>query len=476
MKRIAEILRRAGRVAWSFIDPPRQAGRLPLGRLAIAVQILVALAFLGYTLHKKSIRLPLAGEAYQVQVMFADAQGLDRLDEPAAAVAGTPLGRVTDVRYAHGHAIATLTFDEQVRGKLFADATVSVRPASALQNLLVNVDPGTPSAGALPDDEPIGPGRTQGYVTIDELTSILDADTQAYLTILIEQARIGLRGTESELRAALDRVGKLTQTAKPLSRALAERRRLMTRLVADLDTVMTTLGSRGEQLERAIAAGNDTLAATAAREDELAAATRELGPMLAEADRALTAVSGLAAPLIPALEAMLPAAAPLADGLGRMNELMPQAERLAGRFEQLVRDGTGPLRLMLAGTEGIDRRVREMIPTMRALTALNRRLDARTAAMAQSADTLTSAFSSQDQNGSYGPVQVRLTHLKPENFGLGADASPAERRALARNYAAALEAVCLVSNPLACLYRFNQPGLPAEPVLRDVELPIGGGG
>ena len=478
MRRLLDFPRSVGRVAWSFVNPSRQAGRLPLGRLAIAAQIAVALGFLGYTLHKKAIRMPFAGEPYQVQVMFADAQGLDRLDEPAAAVAGTPLGSVTDVEYSNGHALATLTFDEEVRGKLFADASVSVRPASALQNLLVNVDPGTPEAGPLPANEPIPPGRTTGYVTIDELTSILDADTQAYVTILIEQARIGLDGRETELARALGQVGELTDTAKPLSDALAERRRLLTRLVGELDTVMNTLGDRGAQLAEAIETGNRTLAVTTARETEVADATRELGPMLAQAERTLRAARGMAVLLVPALDALLPAAGPLADSLARMNDLLPQAEGMADRFEALVEDGSRPLRLMLRGTSGIEQRVRNMIPVMGDLTELSRRLDDHSAAMAQTADTLSAAFSSQDRNGSYGPVQIRLTHLRPENFGLGADASPAQRERVARYYAAALEATCLVENPLACLYRFSQPGLPKDPVLEDLPAPTwsAGGG
>lgn len=475
MRRLLALPVTVARTAWSFINPSRQAGRLPLGRLAIAVQICVALGFLGYTLHKKSIRMPFSGQAYQVQVLFADAQGLDRLDEPAAAVAGTPLGSVTDVEYRDGQALATLTFDDQVRGKLYADASVSVRPASALQNLLVNVDPGTPAAGPLPSDEPISPGRTTGYVTIDELTSVLDADTQAYVTILIEQARISLRGREGELRRALGEVAELTDTATPVSAALAKRRRLLTRLVGELEVVLTTLGERGRQLAEAVDTGNRTLAVTASREAELAGLTRELGPMLEQAESTLIAARGMARPLIPALDALLPAARPLADSLARMRGLLPQAEEMADRFEALVANGRAPLRLMLEGTKGIKRRVADMVPVMGDLTALSRRLDSHSAAMAQTADTFSSAFSSQDQNGSYGPVQIRLAHFKPENFGFGSDVSPQQRRRLEQNVAAALEAVCLTQNPLACVYRFGHPDLPAEPVLRDAS-PKGGEG
>ncbi|MGH2985583.1 MAG: MlaD family protein, partial [Solirubrobacterales bacterium] len=221
--------------------------------------------------------------------MLADAKGLDRVDEPGAAVAGALVGRVTGVSYEDGRAVATLTMDPEMRGKLFADASAELRPASAIQNLIVNLDPGTPSLGALPDGEPIPAARTTAFVAFDELTGMLDADTSAYVQILIAEAERGLRGRESDLRAALTELAELTETATPVSRTLATRRRLLARLVGELDTVMTTLGERSAQLGAAVAAGDDTLAVTAGREAELAALTRALAPALAEAERSLDA-------------------------------------------------------------------------------------------------------------------------------------------------------------------------------------------
>src|SRR4051812_32238814 len=94
----------------------KRPGEIPLGRLAIAVQIVGALIFLGYTLTKKEITLPFSDSRYEVQVIFPDAKGLDPADGPAAAVAGSPLGKVTDVRYEDGRAVATLDLDPDVRG------------------------------------------------------------------------------------------------------------------------------------------------------------------------------------------------------------------------------------------------------------------------------------------------------------------------------------------------------------------------
>jgi virulence factor Mce-like protein len=450
---------RVARYLWRFVDPPLKAGRVPLGRLAIAVQVIVAVLFVGYTLSKKAIRLPFSGEAYTVEVIFPDAKGLDRLDEPAVAVAGTPVGRVDHVEYANGRAVATLTLEPDLRGKIFADATAAIRPASALQNLLVNIDPGHPRAGEL--DAPIPPWRTTSYVAIDELTGILDADTQAYATILIDQLELSLHGREPALRGALAKLGDVVDTATPVSEALAERRQLLTKLVGELDVVFNTLGDRDAQLASAVNAGNHTLAVTAARESELADATRRLGPVLVEADRALAGLTEISRPLLPALDELVPASAPLAESFQKLRAMLPRSEGLLDQFQRLVDVGAEPVGLLEQGTRGLSDRVRALVPQAKAMRALAKRLDTYKRGFPQTADVLSGAFSAQDRGGAYGQVSlINIEPLRAENFGMPADTSRAQLKLMA---ARAYEQACR-SNLFACVLRFQIPGLPDEPV------------
>ncbi len=282
-----------------FVDPSLKAGRIPFTRTVLALLMVAALIFVGYTLVKKQIRLPFTSEPYLVQVILPDAAGLDPSKEPTAGVAGSAAGRVIEVVEEDGQARVTLRLNPDLRGKIFADATASLRPINVLQVLVVNVNPGTPvdedgdgtADNALPEGEPIPAARTDKFVHIDELTSVLDADTQAQVRTLISEAStaLGGPGQPRRLRKIFARLGALTDTATPLAQALDERRQLITKLVDHLDVVFGTLGERGYQLARAIHAGSDTLAVTAEREAELAAATRLLAPVLQEAERSLAA-------------------------------------------------------------------------------------------------------------------------------------------------------------------------------------------
>jgi phospholipid/cholesterol/gamma-HCH transport system substrate-binding protein len=450
-----------------FVAPDRSVHQIPYGRLTIALQIVAALAFIGYTLTKKSIPLPGTERPYEIQVEFLDAKGLDRVDEPGAAVAGAVVGRVTETHYEGGRAVATLTMDAEMRGKVFADATAQLRPASAIQNLIVNIDPGDPAAGPLPEDEPIPTGRTTAFVAIDELTGIFDTDTRAYAQILIAELERGLRGRGGELRGSLSELADLTDTATPISRALATRRELLARLVGDLDTVTTTLADRSVALGNAVAAGSDTLAVTAARERELAEAVRLLGPALESADTSLAAGADLAELLVPALDRLTPAAGGLGEAAATLRDLLPRASGLVDQFDVLTRKGAEPSELFLKGTHGLTEKVEGLQPTAEDLVTLARTLDRFRNGAAQLADTLSGATSVNDNGGTYGQVSVlEVERPKAENFGLppsASEAEPGELSTLERKLAIALERTC-ADNAYACVLRFAVPGLPREPL------------
>ena len=84
------------------LRPKPRVGQPPFGRTVIFLGIVAAVAFVGYTLTKKTIRLPGSTDPYKIEVEFTDAKGLDRVDEPGAAVAGALVGRVTETHYEDG--------------------------------------------------------------------------------------------------------------------------------------------------------------------------------------------------------------------------------------------------------------------------------------------------------------------------------------------------------------------------------------
>jgi len=372
LKNLITLPARFARATFRFFNPKLKVGRIPYARTTLLIQLIAAIIFLGYTLTKKDTQLPFSEEPYEVQVMLDDAQGLNPAKEPAAGVAGVNNGKVTEAAVAaNGQALVTLSFDSEIEGKIFSDATAFVRPTSALQTLIVNVDPGTPEAGPLPEGEVIGAANTRSSVHIDELTGLLNADTQAQTQVLISEAAIALKDREPELRRILAELGQLTDSATPIAEALADRRRLFVKLTDNMDELFTTLGQRGAQLANAIDAGSDTLAVTEGREAELAEATRELAPTLEETTRALGATRTLAESLVPALDGVLPVADQVAPASEKFREVLPKLDELVETSDQLIDDGAKPVRLFSDGMKGLADKVRgDQVPALRELVDL----------------------------------------------------------------------------------------------------------
>ena len=238
---------------------------IPVGRLVILVQALAAVAFVTYLFVNEQVRTPLAGKPYTVKAVFTDASGLRAGGHIPVTVAGVPKGTVEDVRYERGRAVATLRMDGDVRGRVYRDARAEIAPRSALNDLTVDIVPGTPTRGELASGARIPDTRTSGTVGTDRLIGVLDADTRTQVAVLFSQLRGALRGRTDEVAASVRRLPPLVDSSTRVASALAQRRVLLTKLVGETDTLLRTLGDRGRALSSAIAAGDRTLSVTSAR-------------------------------------------------------------------------------------------------------------------------------------------------------------------------------------------------------------------
>jgi virulence factor Mce-like protein len=460
---------RAARGAWRFINPRLKAGRIPFTRTVLVMQFVAALVFVYYTLVKKDVQLPFTSSPYYVEVLMPDAKGLQPKKQPAVGVAGVTVGKVVEAKVENGQARLRLRLDHDLKGKIFADATAFVRPTSVLQTLIVNITPGDPSSGPLPDGEPIPSARTQTFVSIDQLTGILDPGTQAQVQVLLHEAASALTGREPEIRAIFAKLGRLTDNVTPLAQALAERRRLLSSLTVNTDKLFTTLGERGDQLAAAVRLGSQTLEVTANREPELADAVRELAPTLQDTQQALDSSRRLADTLIPALDALDPVVDDLEPTADQLTALAPELSRFVDAGSRLIETGRRPVHLLAGGLRGQAQRVRrDQIPALRELAHLSALLNRYRNGVVETAVNLSGAFSTVRRAGLAALVNVVDSQIVPSGLGLGA--REANQRVgnstrMARMLAKMLEYTCRDGSSAACLLRFTTAGLPVKPLL-----------
>jgi phospholipid/cholesterol/gamma-HCH transport system substrate-binding protein len=427
-----------------------------LGRTAIVVEVVAALAFVGYLLHHEGVRLPFSASPYEVKAEFADASGLSTEDHSQVTVAGVPLGRVSSVSYRDGVAVATLSLDPSVNGKLHAGTSARIVPRSALQDLTVDLEPGPAGAPALAPGAVIRPPRTSTTVASDRLVDVLDADTRAQIEVLSGELERGLEGRSATLRADFAELDRTVGAAAPVTAALAARRHELAGLVTAIDGIVAELARRRTQLADAIDAGRRTLDVTGARDRELAATLRVLPGALQSTTSALERTAALAHSLDPTLAELRGFARRLPGAEAALRRFVPAGTRLVGAVGRFEQRDSAPLADLASAASGFGPAAQSLRSPVARAVPLLRAFDRHKDGIGKLGDRFSGVFSTNDANG---PILRGLGFFEPLDPGdLGFDG--ASKKQAAVDSARALTRLCLTQNPVACLARYLVPGLP----------------
>ncbi len=109
-------------------------------------------------------------------------------------IAGINVGQVSGSELDSGRAIVTMQVDHKYAELIHPDASLLLRPRTGLQDMTIEVDPGT-------DGEPVEEGSTlplassQPNVQPDQIFASLDGDTRSFLQLLLQAAGEGLQAT-----------------------------------------------------------------------------------------------------------------------------------------------------------------------------------------------------------------------------------------------------------------------------------------
>jgi phospholipid/cholesterol/gamma-HCH transport system substrate-binding protein len=435
-----------------------------LGRLTIALQIVLAVLVGGYLFTRFDPSLPLISDRYQVRFVLSDAAGLDPAHRPRVLIAGVPSGFVTAVQYSPslGRAIATLSLDADTKGKLHTDARVQIYPQSALQDLVLDIVPGTNDAPVIRPGALLNEPSAVVPVGYDKFTGVLNADTRAYTQILIGTLAQVLAHQAGPLRAAIGRLPGLTSSTTTVARELATRRRLLTELVAQMDRITNAVGRRGSQLVGAIRAAQATLRTTAGKTAQIERAMQLFPATLTQATGTFGEVQRLATPLVPAIDALLPAASALPAALRSTRSLITPARGLIGDLRPLVTNGLAPVQSLHAVADHLMRLSPQLRPTIPTLRKYVQTLEANKQYVSNLVSSWPGAISF---NGTQGAETRALFFAMdgpyPQLFGLpGSTASnPSAHARFLEQLKQLLSATCLHRARAAC---YVLPGLVAK--------------
>lgn len=247
---------------------------------------------------------------FRVNAVFESANSI-RKNSPVR-IAGVTVGKVTKIEGKPGTDAAVVTMEIDGKGlPLHKDATMKIRPRIFLEgNFFVDVRPGTPSAPKIDDGDTLPLTQTATPVQLDQVLTVLQSDTRNSLRKALDGLGTSLTYKPSRAQDAdADPSARGQSAAESLNDAIQYGPRALrgtavvadallgtqdhdlSRLIAGLSRTAEGLGRNEGQLQDLITSFNTTTAATASQAANLRAAIHELGPTVANANRALDALN-----------------------------------------------------------------------------------------------------------------------------------------------------------------------------------------
>jgi phospholipid/cholesterol/gamma-HCH transport system substrate-binding protein len=232
--------------------------------ISIIALVAIAVAVTGYIFaHQPSFTL--LKNYYVVKVPFSSASAVTAGQGQTVDIAGVPVGQVGGVSLHGGQAVVTMDIYKQYQ-PIYRNATVLLRPRTPLKDMYLALDPGTPSAGAVPAGGLLPVGASIPDVDFAQIINSLDADTRAYLLLLLSggaQAFHTGGGGErpdstqvADLRSIFKRFVPLDRDTRTFTSLLAQRQRDIRGAIHGLQQVATSLGGVEAELSSLIDASN----------------------------------------------------------------------------------------------------------------------------------------------------------------------------------------------------------------------------
>jgi phospholipid/cholesterol/gamma-HCH transport system substrate-binding protein len=296
------------------------------GRDAIAVITLVVLgiatALVIVSQQKAALPswVPVLGQSFfHIEADFETGQSITPGQGQAVTMSGVRIGKIDSVTADDGHADVGLDIEPQYAKLIHSDATFLLRPKTNLNDMVVEVTPGTASQ-PMEDGAHVSLASTQPNVNPDDVLATLDADTRQYLQLLLQGVGQGLDGRGRQLSGIWRRLYPFTRDVARVNTAVAKRRVALANVIHNFRLLSDALASSDNEITQFVSASRGSLGHFANQSNALRAALTELPSTLDQTHTALDSSNRLSEQLQPALHKLTPQADAFAPALRRLQQ------------------------------------------------------------------------------------------------------------------------------------------------------------
>jgi phospholipid/cholesterol/gamma-HCH transport system substrate-binding protein len=264
--------------------------------------------------------IPFVGQdSFIVKAEVESVQGILPGQGQAVNISGIKVGDVGGVELVEGRAVVTLRIQDRF-SRVYPDASILLRPKTGVKDMVVELDPGSPSSGdPVEEQATLSNEQNNTDVNFDEFLSSFDADTQDYLRFLVDDAGRALRnGGGRDLANTFRRLQPLSRDFAKANRYIIQRREKLERVQHNFSAILTEIGTHDRELARFVGA-NTAVFRRFANQNENVAETVELLPdALRSSNTALAKIDKLGQTMQSTFGNLLPTARNLGPALKQM--------------------------------------------------------------------------------------------------------------------------------------------------------------
>jgi phospholipid/cholesterol/gamma-HCH transport system substrate-binding protein len=277
---------------------------------AILVLLVAALAVAAYILNHERLRFPFIQSApFTMNAAFSTAQAVTPGQGQSVRVSGVQIGSIGGVSLHDGTAVVQMQIDPSYKHLIHTDASALLRPRTGLQDMFIELNPGSGRAPVAKPGFTIPVSNTRPQVNLDEILASLDSDTRAYLDLLVNGAGQGLKSNGgNELAQVLQRFEPTHRDLARLNRAVAARGSNLRRFVNSLRRLNNALVVKQAELAQLVVSSSQVFRAFASEDRNVSRAIADLPGTLSQTTTTLGKVQAFAQELGPTSLALLPAA------------------------------------------------------------------------------------------------------------------------------------------------------------------------
>src|SRR4051812_2753854 len=282
--------------------------------------------------------VPLKPKQYELTVNFPEATTIAEAAD--VRIAGVTVGKVRSKRLDKGanRTKVVLRIDPKF-APIPKDARAVLRQKTLLGETFVELSPGDPSAGELPDGGTLANSQVEPTVELDEILRIFDPPTKVAFRSWVQESAKTISGTAPEdLNNALGNLAGFAEDGAGVLQVLDTQSTAVRHLIKNTGVVFGALNERKGQLRDLVVNSDRTFSALQAEQSALADTFRIFPTFLDESKFTLARLEDFSVNAHPLVNDLKPVADDLGPTVRDLGALAPDLETFFNKLPPVIRD------------------------------------------------------------------------------------------------------------------------------------------